>query len=82
MIRQNRTGVKVAVHVLFPLACCQVTSKAAGIEGKHREQSEGISSWTNRAHYGGVTVVVDTETVERHFRLDPNALLSFVFRVA
>jgi len=46
------------VHVLCPLACCQVTSKAVGVEGKHREQCEGISSWVNREHYGGITVVV------------------------
>ena len=80
MIRQNRAGVKVAVHVLCPLACCQGTSKAVRVEGKHREQCEGINDWVNRAHYGGITVVVDTGTVQRHFRLGPNALTVFFFQ--
>jgi len=55
MIRQNRAGVKVAVHVLCPLACCQVTSKAVRVEGKHREQYDGIIGWGKssalRRHY-------------------------------
>ena len=77
MIRQSWTGVKVAARVLCPLACYQVTRKAVRVEGKHRGHCESIIGWVNRAHYGGITVLVDTGTVQSHFRLGPYAFTAF-----